>query len=148
MIGVLPRNSAFSVSWIASCPSRPRVGPSLADKLVAFRYDVFRSLEKIAPNSGWFYQFGKSSSKRFYGHPALVSARFDCLKNGREVDVTATRYTTVVVTDVNMSNFRNIRRKCFRQVFFLNIGVEGVEHGFEIRMINATDVSRGIIHRV
>src|ERR1700733_9269126 len=120
--------------------SRPRVGPSLANKLVAFRDDVFGSLEKIAPDSGWFYQLRKSSSKRLYGHPALVSARFDRLKNGREVDVTAAGYPPVVVTDVNMSDFRNIRRKCFRQVFFLNIGVEGVEHGFEIRMINPTDV--------
>jgi hypothetical protein len=74
-----------------------RLLPGFPYKFVPFRYDVVGSFEEIAPDPGWLDQLGERSSERLNGQPTVVSARLDRSKDGLEVDVTAPRYTAIVV---------------------------------------------------
>src|SRR5271165_6291585 len=76
--------------------------PCLANKSIAFCYHLVRMFEKVAPDTSWFNQVRKRPSKRLDGQPTIVSARLDGSKGGREVDVTAPGYSTVVVCHMNM----------------------------------------------
>ena len=123
-----------------------RVSPGVADKLIALGDHVFGAFEEIAPYAGWLHQLRKRPAERLNRQPTLVSARFDGLKDGLEVDVTAPWDTTVVVADVNMRDLCSILRKGLRQVYLFNVGVEGVEHGLEMGMVDPANVSGGSSH--
>jgi hypothetical protein len=106
--------------------------------------DLFRIWEKVAPDPGGRGQRWKRSAKSFDHEPAVVFDFVQILEDFVPGHLTGSRRTAIILADVHMSQHRSNLLDSAALTLFLDMGVKGVIHCAEIRMINAIHKVHGV----
>lgn len=125
-------------------------GEGVFDEGEAFRVNLLGAGEEIAPDAGGGGEVRQCAAEGLDGHPAVVADLFEMLDLLDDVDVAAAGRATIVFGNVHMVELAGGEDGVDGSdgVLLLNVGVEGVVHRAEVRMIDALHVSGGLLHRV
>jgi len=107
---------------------------------------IFWIGEEIAPDFGGGCEVGQRPAEGLDGQPSVVVCLFNGLEDGVPVDVSCTGGAAVVFADVDVFNDIDIVGDGSGGVLLFDVGVEGIEHGEEVGMVDAADVIGGVGH--